>query len=51
MKLEVSTKDMHGDKTSNVYSVEKVVNSKGTNYKYICELGIKNELYFLDSKV
>lgn len=51
MKLKVSTKDMHGDKISNVYSAEKIVNSKGTNYKYVCELGIKNELYFLDTKV
>ncbi len=51
MKLEVSTKDMHGDKTRNVYLTEKTINSKGTNYKYVCELGIKNELYFLDTKV
>lgn len=51
MKLEISTKDMFGEKTRNIYLADKVVSSKGINYKYTCEKGIKNDIYFLDTKV
>lgn len=51
MKFEVSTKDMYGEETKKIYLAEKIVSSKGSNYKYTCELGIKNDIYFLSSKV
>jgi len=51
VKLEIVTSDMYGDKTRNLYDCEKTVNNKGTNYKYICENGIKNDIYFLEKKV
>lgn len=51
MKLELITKDMYGENSSNIYDCEKIVNNIGINYKYICENGIKNDIYFLDKKV
>jgi len=51
VKLELVTNDMYGDKTRNLYELEKVVNDRGTNYKYTCENGIKNDIYFLEKKV
>lgn len=51
MKLELITKDMYGESSCHLYNCEKIINNKGTNYKYICEDGIKNDIYFLEKKV
>ncbi len=51
MKLELSTKDMYDEVYSNLYECEKIISSKGTNYKYVTEDFIENDIYFLDTKV
>lgn len=51
MKLELVTKDMYGEVFSNIYKCNKILSSKGTNYKYFDENGVENDIYFLDKKV
>ena len=44
MKLELSTKDMYDEVYSNLYECEKIISSKGTNYKYVTEDFIENDI-------